>query len=247
MWQRGSEWSTEIGGRFSPSQLRCPVEVDRVLLSELADEELFLRFRRGERAAFEALLRRHRAPLFTFVLRVLGSQDRARAEDIVQDACVRVLRGAQEWENRAKFSTWLFTIGRNLCLDAMRRDRHRKAESLDGVVGGSEEEDGRALAEVLPGDHRGPERQAMNVRLRPVLEAAIAKLPEEQREVFVLREYSGVPFKDIAELTGVSENTVKSRMRYALEGLRRSLAAAGVDGDLADDDAARPRVQTVAR
>ena len=246
MWQRGSEWSTEVGGRISPSPLPRSPEVDRVLLSELADEELFQRFRRGERAAFETLLRRHRAPLFTFVLRVLGSDDRARAEDIVQDAFIRVLRGANEWENRARFSTWLFTIGRNLCLDAMRRDRHRKAESLDGVVGAGEEE-GRALAEVLPGDHHGPERQAMNVRLRPVLEKAISRLPEEQREVFVLREYSGVPFKDIAELTGVSENTVKSRMRYALEGLRRSLAAAGVDGDLADDDAARPRVQTVAR
>ena len=247
MWQRGSEWSTEVGGRLFPASLRRSVEVDRVLLSELADEELFQRFRRGERAAFETLLRRHRAPLFTFVLRLLGSDDRARAEDIVQDAFIRVLRGAKDWENRAKFSTWLFTIGRNLCLDAMRRDRHRRAESLDSVVGGDGEEDGRPLAEVVPGDHRGPERQALNVRLRPVLEAVIARLPDEQREVFVLREYSGVPFKDIAELTGVSENTVKSRMRYALEALRRHLIAAGVDGDLADDDAARPRVQTGAR
>jgi RNA polymerase sigma-70 factor (ECF subfamily) len=67
------------------------------------------------------------------------------------------------------------------------------------------------------------------------LERALASLPEEQREVFILREYSGIPFKDIAEVTGVSENTVKSRMRYALEGLRRRLAELGVDGDLAED------------
>ncbi len=214
-------------------------------LTELADEELFRRYRGGERAAFEALLRRHRAPLFTYILRLLGTGDRARAEDIVQDAFVRVLRGAGEWEERARFSTWLFTIGRNLCLDAMRRDRHRRAESLDGSHGQADGES-RPLRDLVPGDHAGPERLAVSAGLRPLLEAAVACLPDEQREVFVLRECSGVPFKDIAELTGVSENTVKSRMRYALEALRRSLTTAGVDGDLAHDDAARPRTQRVA-
>jgi RNA polymerase sigma-70 factor (ECF subfamily) len=67
------------------------------------------------------------------------------------------------------------------------------------------------------------------------LERAIATLPEEQREVFLLREYAGVAFKEIARVTGVPENTVKSRMRYALEGLRRRLGEAGIDGDLAED------------
>jgi RNA polymerase sigma-70 factor (ECF subfamily) len=211
------------------------------MLSELADEELFQRFRQGERAAFETLLRRHRAPLFTFVLRVLATNDRARAEDVVQDTFVRVIKNAHEWEQRAKFSTWLFTIARNLCLDAMRRDKHRRADSLDQPAS---EEESRPLAETLEGSHAGPERLAANARIRPVIQAAIEKLPAEQREVFVLREYSGVPFKEIAELTGVSENTVKSRMRYALDGLRKALLAAGIDGDLAEDDVARPRATT---
>lgn len=212
------------------------------MLSELADEELFERFRRGERAAFEVLLRRHRAPLFTFVLRTLGTGDRARAEDLVQDTFVRVIKGAGEWQQRARFSTWLFTIARNLCLDSMRREKHRRAESLDQPAG---DEDGRALGDAIEGTEAGPERRAEASRLRPVLEAALAGLPPEQREVFVLRESAGVPFKEIGELTGVSENTVKSRMRYALEALRKALAAAGVEGDLADDDAARPRARTV--
>ena len=220
-------------------------EVRRPVLTELADEELFERFRRGDRAAFELLLGRHRAPLFTFVLRTM-SGDRARAEDLVQDAFVRVLKGAGEWEQRARFSTWLFTIARNLCLDAMRRDRHRRATSLDAPKGGEGgEEAGRPLAEAIEGSLPGPERLANAARLRPVIEAALARLPEEQREVFVLREHAGLPFKEIALVTGIGENTIKSRMRYALESLRRSLAAAGVDGDLADDDAARPRATTV--
>lgn len=214
------------------------------MLSELADEELFRRFRRGERAAFEALLRRHRAPLFSFVLRMVGADDRPRAEDIVQDAFIRVLKNASGWEERAKFSTWLFTIARNLCVDSMRRERQRRAESLDGAA---EEEGEKGWAHALAANRAGPERQASNIRMRPILEAALARLPEEQREVFVLREYSGVPFKEIAELTQVSENTVKSRMRYALDGLRKSLAEAGIDGDLADDDAAQSRAAAVAR
>lgn len=246
MLVRGLEterWWTRRGDAARPSD----DEADPTVLRELADEELFERFRRGERAAFEVLLRRHRAPLFTFVLRTLGTGDRARAEDVVQDAFVRVLKGAAEWQQKAKFQTWLYTIARNLCLDAMRRDKHRKAESLDAEVGGeSGDEGGRPLGELVEGSHAGPERLAEAGRLRPALEQALAKLPVEQREVFVLREYAGVPFKEIAEQTGVSENTVKSRMRYALESMRRTLAALGIEGDLADDDAARPRATTVA-
>ena len=75
----------------------------------------------------------------------------------------------------------------------------------------------------------------MNGEVAARMEQAIASLPPEQREVFLLREYSGIAFKEIAEVTSTSENTVKSRMRYALEGLRRRLAELGVDGDLAED------------
>jgi RNA polymerase sigma-70 factor (ECF subfamily) len=214
-------------------------------VSEAADEELFERFRRGDRAAFETLVRRHRAPLFTFVLRTLGTQDRARAEDLVQDTFVRVIKGAGEWQQKARFSTWLFTIARNLCLDAMRRDKHRRADSLDAPASPADDSS-RPLHESIEGITPGPERQSEAARIGPVIQAAIAKLPSEQREVFILREYSGVPFKEIGELTGVNENTVKSRMRYALDALRKALAAAGIDGDLADDDASAPRGRTVA-
>jgi RNA polymerase sigma-70 factor (ECF subfamily) len=68
-----------------------------------------------------------------------------------------------------------------------------------------------------------------------MIERALAALPEEQREVFILREYAGIGFKEIGQVTSTSENTVKSRMRYALEGLRKQLSALGVDGDLAED------------
>jgi RNA polymerase sigma-70 factor (ECF subfamily) len=95
------------------------------------------------------------------------------------------------------------------------------------------------MVDSVPGREIDPARGAESARLRPVLQKALLSLPAEQREVFILREQAGVPFKEIAELVGVNENTVKSRMRYALEGLRKALAAAGVDADTAADEPAQ--------
>jgi RNA polymerase sigma-70 factor (ECF subfamily) len=192
---------------------------------ERTDEELLAAYQQGDVGAFELLLRRHRAPLFTFLLRMLG--DRAKAEDLAQESFLRIVKGAQAWEHRARFQTWLFTIARNLCVDQSRRDRFRRAESLDQA--GPDDEP--PLVDSVPGREIDPERGAQNARLRPVLQKALLGLPPEQREVFVLREQAGVPFKEIAEMVGVNENTVKSRMRYALEGLRKALTAAGIDQD----------------
>jgi len=187
-----------------------------------------LAFRSGDARAFETLVRRHRSPVFNFILRYTGG--RARAEDVLQETWLKVVRSAKEYEPRARFTTWVYTIARNLCVDSARKESYRQADSIDAPVGA---EEGRELGELLPDGGPSPDRAAHNVRLRPLLERALQGLPAEQREVFILREYSGVAFKDIAEVTGVPENTVKSRMRYALEGLRKRLEELGVDGDMA--------------
>lgn len=191
-----------------------------------------LAFKSGEARAFELLVRRYRAPVFNFILRFTGN--RARAEDLLQETWLKVVRNAGGYEPKARFTTWVYTIARNLCVDSARKESYRQADSLEAPAGASDG-DGRALGEVLPDGNASPERGAYNTRLRPMLERALMSLPEEQREVFILREYSGVPFKDIAQVTGTSENTVKSRMRYALEGLRRRLEELGIDGDMAED------------
>ncbi|MBM7115600.1 RNA polymerase sigma factor [Archangium primigenium] len=200
---------------------------------EISDERLMLAFRAGDVRAFETLVHRHRMPVFNFILRFTGH--RARAEDVLQETWLKVVRSAPEYETRAKFTTWLYTIARNLCVDSARKESYRQTASLDAPSAGGEMDEGRELGATLADEGPSPERGAYNVRVRPLLERALAGLPEEQREVFVLREYNGIPFKEIAEVTGVPENTVKSRMRYALEGLRRRLAELGVDGDLAED------------
>ncbi len=197
--------------------------------TDSSDEQLMLAFREGEAAAFEALVQRHRGPVFNFILRSTGNP--ARAEDLLQETWLKVIRGSREYEPKARFTTWLYTVARNLCVDSARRETFREVVPLEAP-----RRDGAApMTEWLADGRPAPDRAAHNARLRPLLEQALMSLPKEQREVFVLREYSGVPFKEIASVVGMSENTVKSRMRYALEGLRRRLLELGVDGDWADD------------
>jgi RNA polymerase sigma-70 factor, ECF subfamily len=203
--------------------------------TEKPDEHLMLAFRRGDAMAFEALVRRHRALVFNYIFRFTG--DRTRAEDILQEMWLKVVRSAQDYEPKARFTTWLYTLARNLCVDRARREKLRHADPLDAPrpVFASQG-DSRTPADLLVDPAPAPDRAAHNSRIRPLLEQALMSLPEEQREVFLLREYSGIAFKEIAEVTGVSENTAKSRMRYALESLRRQLEQLGIEGDWAQDE-----------
>lgn len=188
---------------------------------EESDEELMRRFQAGDARAFETLVRRHRTAIWNFLLRHVG--DRARAEDLLQETLLRAVKASAGWVDRAKVTTWLFTIARNIATDELRRAVHRRAEPLEG-----RDDDALAPIDRAATDDPPPDAAAEGALLRPRLLAALDALPEEQREVFLLREQGGLGFREIADVTGVPENTVKSRMRYALEGLRRTLATLGV-------------------
>lgn len=185
------------------------------------DESLMIRFQSGDRAAFTVLVRRHQGPLFNFALRYLRSSP--VAEEVVQDAFVRVVQNATEFKHEARFSTWLYTIARNLCIDQTRKRALRRHPSLDEPKK-AEEGDGPTLGEQTADSKASVERAVVSLEIRERVASAIDALPEEQREVFLMREVSNLPFKEIAEIVGVSENTVKSRMRYALERLQEALS-----------------------
>jgi RNA polymerase sigma-70 factor (ECF subfamily) len=187
---------------------------------EETDEALVLRYRGGDVAAFEVLLDRYRRGVFRFLRRFVGND--ARAEDLAQDAWLRFIGAAPRWKEGGRFKVWLYTAARNLATDAARRASHRDSEPLAPALGARPRAPIEAASDAAEGD----------VLLRSALERAIEALPEEQREVFLLREYEGMPFAEIAEITGAPLPTVKSRMRYALEALRKALLDAPGGADL---------------
>ena len=202
-------------------------ELKIVTLRDAADEVLMVQYQQGDARAFEVLLARHEKPIFNFILRYVRRRD--IAEDLLQETFLRVIKGAANYKQQAKFTTWLYTIARNLCVDQSRRAKHRKHPSLDQPM--SKSEDGGTLMEVVPGKSTASDRQTINKQMMGRIEDAVAALSEDQREVFLMREFLDMPFKEIAAVVGVPENTVKSRMRYALERLKRALA----DGERSDE------------
>jgi RNA polymerase sigma-70 factor (ECF subfamily) len=191
------------------------------MLRDEPDEVLMVAYQKGDARAFEIILTRHRRAVFNFILRYVGSRE--TAEDLLQETFLRVIKGAATYEKQAKLTTWIFTIARNLCTDQSRRAKHRRAQSLDAPLSRHEEKSG-TLHEILPNKQQlAADRQTISNQLHDRLHAAIAKLGDEQREVFLMREFCELQFKEIAEIVGVPENTVKSRMRYALEKLRVEL------------------------
>ncbi|MBZ0118890.1 MAG: RNA polymerase sigma factor [Sandaracinaceae bacterium] len=184
-----------------------------------SDEELVRRFNEGDATAFETLLLRYQRPLFNFILRSV--RRRERADEILQDVFLRVIQRSHEFKGNSKFSTWLYTIARNLCIDDSRKMVFRRHKSLDAPSG--RDEDGPSLLERTAAPVLGADRETIGKDLQERIGVAIDALPEDQREVFLMRQVQGMAFKDIAEVVGVPENTVKSRMRYALERLQRAL------------------------
>jgi RNA polymerase sigma-70 factor (ECF subfamily) len=196
--------------------------VGPIAREEVTDEVLMMRFQGGDRAAFVSLVKRHKTPVYNFIMRLVRSS--SAAEDLTQDVFVKVVQSAVDFKHESKFSTWAYSIARNLCIDHLRKMAHRQHTSLDQARGDGP--DGPTLLDRTPDRHPSAsvERTVIGSELGQRIARCVEDLPQEQREVFLLREIGHLPFKDIAGITGVSENTVKSRMRYALERLQENLA-----------------------
>ena len=190
------------------------------VLQDTPDEELVSLFVQGDVRAFEMLVSRYRVRLYNFIFYRIS--DREKANDLLQEVFLRVVRGASSFSGQSLFKTWLYTIARNQCTDHLRRARHRRIEILDPAMDGEED---RVQSHVLQSADQGPgpDRLAESMRIQERLQTALESLPEEQREVFVLKEREGLTFAEIAEIQGINANSAKSRMRYALNGLRQAL------------------------
>ncbi|MFP8777401.1 RNA polymerase sigma factor [Hydrogenophaga sp. RWCD_12] len=181
------------------------------------DEHLMHAYAGGDARAFETLYDRHALPVWRFVQRSV--QNAALADDLVQEVWFAVVRQAPQYEARAKFRTWLFTMAHHRVVDHWRT--HKAHASLD-----AESEDGASLADMLAAESGfGPERQLNSRELAQALLDALAALPPVQREAFLLQAEAGMSLAEIAQATGVSQETAKSRLRYARARLRETLEA----------------------
>ncbi len=180
----------------------------------MGDEEgdLVRLARGGDRQALELLVERHYGPLRALLLRY-GCVPASDVDDLVQEAFLRSFEALARYEDRGHLRTWLFRIAINAARDARRRS---------GLV--VTQADVRALAD-LPDFSGDPARLALEQLDGAVLGAAVARLPESQREALVLRFYADLPLGEIARIAGCPEGTVKSRLHYALRKLRGLLAA----------------------
>lgn len=184
--------------------------------AESSDEMLMVRYKRGDRDAFAELVRRYQRPLFNFSLRYVGKAD--LAADITQETFLRVVKRSADFKHESRFSTWLFAITRNLCIDELRRFKHGAHSPVETI-------DTRNELHRAPSSPRiDAEQSSVTSEIRDCIVRAIDQLPEEQKEVFLLRQLGGIPFAEIALIAGIKENTAKSRMRYALERLQQELS-----------------------
>jgi RNA polymerase sigma-70 factor (ECF subfamily) len=181
------------------------------------DAKLMLRYRDGDAAAFSALYSRHKGPLYRYLLRQV--RNAGVAADLFQEVWSRLVATRGRYEARAKFATYLFRIAHNCTMDFFRRAsrRHPPAAADDSDAPSAEPE--------VPESQR-PDVIAEFAEQHSALLAAVSALPQEQREAFLLHEETGLTIEEIARVTDVGVETAKSRLRYAVRKLKKSLLPA---------------------
>jgi len=183
-------------------------------LSQYSDARLAEAFTNGQEKALEVLIHRYKDKIYTSIYMLV--KDKYLAEDIFQDTFLKIIKTIKSgrYDEQGKFLPWAVRVAHNLCMDHFRKSRQMVPVTLP---------DGQDISVLFgAGDMAsdGIEKRQVHESVRKLVE----RLPEEQREVIVLRIYADQSFKQISELTGVSINTALGRMRYALLNLRKMIA-----------------------
>ena len=178
------------------------------------DVALMHKIGHGDEKAFEALIERHRHAVIGTVAKMLGNA--SEAEDIAQQVFIRIWKSAPRYKRKAKFTTFLFTITRNLVFNESRKKSRKKEYSID------EREDDFHL-QTPDTQSESPDDGLLNKELRSAVDKAIANLPEKQRLAVILRRYEGMPYEEIADVLNLSVSAVKSQLFRARNALRESL------------------------
>jgi RNA polymerase sigma-70 factor (ECF subfamily) len=182
------------------------------------DAALMLRVKQGDSAAFTELVDKYKQPVLNLAYRTL--RDATEAEDLAQNVFVQVYKSAERYKSTAKFSTWLFTIARNLCLNEIRRRSRHPAESLDAP---HPEQEDQPLQQVEDKKTFSPPESLLQGELAQNIERALADLPENQRSAILLCRQEDLSYEEIAGILGCSVSATKSLIHRGRETLKERL------------------------
>lgn len=177
-------------------------------LQGASDTDVLLAWQQGNASAFSELYARYEAPLYRYFRRQLNNPP---ADDVFQELWMRLIASARQFRAESSLKTWLYQIAHNMVIDSWRSERRHDEVKTD------------TDADSLPGSQHNPEQLDASREQSQALIAAVAALPFEQREAFVLKEEAGFSLEEIAQITGTSRETVKSRLRYAFGKLRSQM------------------------
>jgi len=189
--------------------------------SRLPDEDLMVRYRKGDEDAFKMLYRRYEKPVFSFIFRIL--MNTVDAEDLCQETFLRLVIKKKKYQESGNLKTWIFRIALNLCRDRLRRKKFRSHRSIDATSrtqNGNIIEFEDALSNPDPDQIDYLEKDEMKV----LIQQAFTKLPEKQRTVVILKEYQDLKFSEIAEIMKSPVGTIKSLNHRGHQKLKKILA-----------------------
>jgi RNA polymerase sigma-70 factor (ECF subfamily) len=185
----------------------------------VSDEVCMERLAQGSHEAFDTLLGRYETPVITFCYAFM--RNREAAEDLAQETFMRVFRNAKRYQPVAKFTTWLYRIAANLCINELKKGKLRQSLSLDEPAG--PDPDGTKIIERIASDECSPLSDAENHEAQSMISKAIDHLPDDQRTTLIMVEYHHMQYQEIAEILEVSVSAIKMRVKRARETLRETL------------------------
>lgn len=196
-------------------------------IAMMHSDALITRAREGDKHAQGKLVQLWYKRIYNFGYKFFFDHDLAM--EVAQKTFISMHRNIDGLQDASRFKSWLYTIAVNYCREELRKRGSKRSVSLDDLRPGESEESYRW--EASSSRNENPDKQLRHSELSDLLQQCLMELSEEQREVVIMKEYEGLKFREIAEALNISENTVKSRMYYGLDGLKRILEKRNITKD----------------
>ncbi len=196
-------------------------------IAMMHSDSLLLRARQGDKNAQGKLVQLWYKRIYNFAFKFF--QDHDLAMEVAQKTFISMCKNLEGLQDTGRFKSWLYTIAVNYCREELRKKKSNRSVPFEFVVNPEAENSPQWEGSAMR--HENPERQFQQAELSEILQQALMTLSEEQREVVIMKEFEGLKFREIAEVLNISENTVKSRMYYGLDGLKKILEQRNITKD----------------